>query len=168
MCVYVYVTRIGFLQCKSKKIYSGNTIEGLNLILKRFADWICQACHLCWLDLSNMSWRLIESVKYAMCVDWVCEACHVCWLDLSTVPCGLIGSVKHAMRADQICQICHMCWLDLSFMPYGLTPYVSSPFWQFQFAWFLALFQSSSSTCCTPPYRRLLFMHSEWNQACVN
>ena len=115
------------------------------------ADWICQMCHVGWLDLSNMPCGLIESVRYAMWYDWVCEGCHVCWLDLST---------------------CRVGWLDLSIMTNELTPYVSCPFWQFQFAWFLVLFQliwkSSSSACCTPPYWCWLFVHLEWNKACVN
>jgi hypothetical protein len=177
------------------------------------ADWICQMCHVGWLDLSNMPWVLIISVKYAICADWICKACGLCWLDLSNMPCVLTGSLKHSMWADWICHICHVVWLglwsmpsvligsvfmpcgligsvryamwaywicqpccvgwlDLLVMPYGLTPYVSCPLWQFQFAWFQALFQliwkSPSSACCIPPYWCWLFMQSEWNQACVN
>ena len=115
-----------FPQCKSKKIYSGNTIEGLNLILKRLADWICQACLVCWLDLSNMPWGLIGSVKHAVFAEWICQVCHVGWLDLSHMPCGLIESVRHAIWADWICQTCHVGLLDLSVILCGLIGSVST------------------------------------------
>jgi hypothetical protein len=156
------------------------------------ADWICKACCVCWLDLSNMPCVLTGSVKHAMWADWICQVCHmvwlslwrmpcvlfdlstchVGWLDMSDMSCGLIGSVKHAMWAYWICQSCCVGWLDLSVMPYELTLYVSCPSLQFQYAWFLALFQliwkSSSSACCTPPYWCWLFVQLEWNKACVN
>jgi len=119
LCICMWL-EWGFLNAKVR-IYSGNTNEGLNLILKRFADWICQTCHVCWFHLSNMPCVLIGSVEHAMRANWICQICHVCWLGLWSILCMLIGSVRCAMWADWICQTCHEGWSNLSHMPYVLT-----------------------------------------------